>query len=554
MVAVVEETPQEVMDSVFAAMVKDAQEEFDQRLYPPLIELYDGNWNSRGVCTNENMATFQTLKNETGTAEIELPLDYYLSEWLADVDARGTTNVHVRMEHSGVRWTGRMDELIIEKRPTGEKVVRVIFKHDYEELKHILVWSNPFLPAELQFPKLWVIWGRARWALKTTLLCQLMRLESSLWMLPPNPLDGNQWFNFDQSTWWNVVKPDNAPGVEPDRSVTAVVHSRFKTFHDASKRIADDAQLVWEPRRFLRGDPEPWPGANLRHGCLVWDLVDKSGWNTGTAFEGSLFSGLLHEFTNIAGDGITESLEQLPNPNVPAEYLTPGWRGTKASMPGVVLLEGENTGISSSKYSHKPATVGRVTGGGHSAPGINEGISSMVQMVGDLTAMLPFTPPMGGVADALLKPLYEDTVGAFGTHGNNARIARTGGSHYLEDWADGADRAYTLGWLLAMRGAMYKTREINRVSLTVDDMCPYRIGGVGYGDFFLGDRVAFNVEGMPIAKLYVECVSEVKLSWDRTTSPTWVLQIGNRVSEDPVLKAFELWQEYVGLLRDLGVV
>ena len=537
-------------DSVFKQITDRVKDELEERLYPPLVELYDGDWNMRGVCNNENHAKFQILKNETGTAELELPLDYYLSEWLADVDARGTTNVHIRMEHSGARWTGRMNELIVEKNSDGRKVVRVIFKHDYEELKHILVWSNPFLPAEIQFPKMWVIWGRARWALKTTLLCQLMRLESSLWMLPSDPMNVNGWWNFDQSTWWNVVKPD----LTPDNSVAAVVHSRFKTMHDTSKRIADDAQLVWEPRRFLRGDPPPWPGANLRHGCLVWDLVDKSGWNTGTSFGGSLFEGLIREFMNIGGDGITESVEQLDNPNVPTEYLTPGHRGTVPSMPGCVFYEGESTGITSSKWSHKPATVGRITGGGHSMPGINEGIEAAVNMVGDLTAMLPFTPPMGGVADALLKPLYTDTFFAFGTHSNAARIARTGKNHYLEDWADGGDRAYTLGWLLAMRGGMYKTRETNRVLLTVDDMCPYRIGGPGFGDFYLGDRVAFNVEGMPIGKLYVECVSELTLSWDRSTAPTWAIQIGQREPEDPLMKAFELWQEYMGVLRDLGVV
>jgi hypothetical protein len=538
-------------DAVFKTITDRVKDELDERLFPPLVELYDGDWNLRGVCNNENSAKFQVLKNETGTAEIELPLDYYLSEWLADVDERQGTNVHLRMEHSGARWTGRMAQLKVVKGADGRKVLRAIFKHDYEELKHILVWSNPFLPAELQFPKMWVIFGKARWALKTTLLCQLMRLESSLWMLPANPMDLAQWFNFDTSTWWNVVKPD----LTPDNSVGAVVHSRFKTMHDTSKRIADDAQLVWEPRRFLRGDPPPWPGANLRHGCLVWDLVDKSGWNTGTSFNGNIFSGLVRELINIAGDGISESVEQVANPNVPGEYITPGYRGTVPSMPGVVFYEGECTGISSSEWTHSPATVGRITGGGHSAPGINEGIEAAVAMVGDLTALIPAVGvPMGGVANAVLKPLYTDVFGAFGTHENHDRVARLGKNHYLEDWADGGDRAYTLGWVLAMRGAMYKTREINRVTLTVEDNSPYRIGDNGYGDFFLGDRVAFNVEGMPIGKLYVECVSELTLSWDRSKAPTWEIQIGQREPSDPLMKAFELWQEYAGILRDLGVL
>lgn len=537
-------------DAVFADIVARETAENEARLHPPEILLFDGDWNLRGNCTNENKASFQLLVNETGMGELELPLDYYLSDWLADVDARGTTNVHVVVSKDGARWGGRMAELIVDKGADGRKAVRAIFRHDYEELKHILVWSNPFLPAEIQFPKLWVIWGRARWALKTTLLCQLMRLESSLWMLPANPMDPAGWFNFDQSTWWNVVKPD----LTPDTSVAAVVHSRFKTMHETSKRIADDAQLVWECRRYLDGDPPPWPGANLRHGCLVWDLVDKSGWNTGTAFEGSLAEGIISEFVNIGGDGITENVEQYVDPNVPPEYLEPGWKGTKAEMPGCVFYEGENTGISASRYSHKPATVGQITGGGHSMPGINEGISAAVNLLFDATAMIPGVPPMGGVADSILKPLYSDVFGAFGTHKNLQRIARTGANHYMEDWAQGGDRAYTLGWLLAMRAGMYATRETNRVTLTVDDGCPYQVGDLGYGDFYIGDRVGFSVEGMPVGKIYVECVSELTLAWDRTTRPTWTIQIGQREQSDPLMKAFELWQEYTGLLRDLGVV
>jgi hypothetical protein len=37
-----------------------------------------------------------------------------------------------------------MDELKIIKNDDGSKVVRVLFKHDYEHLKHIIVWANPF--------------------------------------------------------------------------------------------------------------------------------------------------------------------------------------------------------------------------------------------------------------------------------------------------------------------------------------------------------------------------------------------------------------------------
>lgn len=537
-------------DAVFTQITNRLKAEQNQRLAPPTIRLYDGDLNLRGMVKRENSASFQYLDNETGIGSLEMPLDYFMSRWIADIDERGTTNVHIRVEKDGARWCGRMDEFKIIKDDDGRKYIRVIFKHDYEELKHILAWSNPFLPAEVQFPRLWVCFGRARWALKTTLLVNLMRLESSLFMLPDDPMDPNGWNNFDQSTWWNVVKPD----LEPDHSVGAIVHSRFKNMHDVSKKIVADAQLSWEPRRYFDGDPPPWPGANLRNGCIVWDLVDKSGWTTGTSFGGNIFEGLFHELINIGADGITENIEQIDDPNVPGEYLTPGYKGTIPSMPGVVYREGEHTGIQASEFSHKPATDVGVVAGGHSMPGVNELISAAVQMVGDLTAMIPGVPPLGGVADAILKPLYTDVFLAFGKWKSPQRAQRLGGSHYHEKWAEGGDRAYTLAFLLAMRAGMWSTRETNRVTLTVADGAPWRIGQRGHGHFFLGDRVAFSVLGMKPGRLFVERVSELTLAWDRDSTPGWQIQIGQREAEDPVARMAEDMQDFLGMLQELGVM
>lgn len=536
-------------DTAFTEITNRLKAEEKRRLLPADVRLYDGDANFRGTVKRENAASFQYLDNETGIASLEMPLDYYLSRWIADIDGRGTTNVLIRAEKDGSRWCGLMDEFKIIKGDDGRKFIRVTFKHDYEGLKHILAWSNPFLPAEVQFPRLWVCFGRARWALKTTLLVNLMRLESSLFMLPDDPMDPNGWNNFDQSTWWNVVKPD----LEPDHSVGAIVHSRFKNMHDVSKKIVADAQLSWEPRRYFDGDPPPWPGANLRNGCIVWDLIDKSGWTTGTSFGGNIFEGLFRELINIGADGITENVEQVDDPNVPGEYLVPGFKGTVPSMPGVVYRDGEHTGIQASEFGHKPATDVGVVAGGHSMPGVNELISAAVQMVGDLTAMIPGVPPLGGVADAILKPLYTDVFLAFGKWKSPQRAQRLGGSHYHEKWAEGGDRAYTLAFLLAMRAGMWSTRETNRVTLTVADGAPWRIGQRGHGHFFLGDRVAFSVLGMEPGRLFVERVSELTLAWDRDSTPGWQIQIGQREAEDPVARMAEDMQDFLGMLQELGV-
>ncbi|WP_064257153.1 Gp37-like protein [Rhodococcus sp. HS-D2] len=538
-------------DTEFEGLVQQLKDEAEQRLAPPVVRLWDGDWNLRGVCKHENSVSVQWLNNETGTASIEMPLDYYLSEWLVDVDERDTTNVHLTVDKDGARWSGLMDELQIHKDERGVRYVRVIFKHDYEHLKHILVWSNPFLPAEIQFPRLWVCFSNhVRWALKTTLLCNLMRLESSLWMLPDDPMDPAQWFNFDQSTWGMVVKPD----LTPDRSVGGIVYGRFKTMHEASRRIVEDAQLTWEPRRYLDGDPPPWPGANIKHGCLVWDLVDNSAFNTGTSFGGNLFEGLAHEFVNIGGDGLTETVETVSDPNVPELYTTPGVRGTDPSRPGVIWRDGEHTGIQTSMFSYRPAQDVGVVGGGHSMPGVNEGISAAIIGITGFLGSLIGQSQIGPAIDAVLKPLYTDVLLAFGKWKSPARAQRLGWSHYHERWAEGSDRAYTLSWLLAMRAAMWATREQTRCTITVVDGAPWRIGQNGLGHCFLGSRVGFTVLGMKPGRIFVEQISELTLSWDRATAPVWNLQIGQREPQDPVMKAFQMLQDFFGMLQDLGVL
>ena len=129
----------------FNRQVEDMlREEADRRRRAPEVELYDGDWNSVGIAGQVNSASFTWIDNETGTASLEMPIDYYLSEWAINVDGRATSDVHVRMEKDGARWTGKMEELKIIKEDTGRRYVRLLFKHDFEQLKKMVVYPNPF--------------------------------------------------------------------------------------------------------------------------------------------------------------------------------------------------------------------------------------------------------------------------------------------------------------------------------------------------------------------------------------------------------------------------
>lgn len=132
-------------DSVFHDITARLQKETEQRLHPPLIRLWDGDWNLRGEVKQEITASFTFRDDDTGMGVLEMPLDYYLSRWCVDVDERAPgVNIHVTVDKDGSRWGGRACSVKVLKGTDGRKIVRVEFKHDREELKYILVYPNPF--------------------------------------------------------------------------------------------------------------------------------------------------------------------------------------------------------------------------------------------------------------------------------------------------------------------------------------------------------------------------------------------------------------------------
>lgn len=382
-----------------------------------------------------------------------------------------------------------------------------------------------------------------------TLLVNLMRIEKSWWMLPDDPTSAYG----DVSTWRNVVKPFD---FSKDTSSLALIWSRFKSFHDTAKKTLADAQLTVEVRRYIKGeDPPPWPGAELRHGCCVWEIVDKSGWQTQTSFTGNLLTGLERSYVSISNDGYTEGINVITgDPTFPEEYYTPGWQGTRPSAPWVVYEEGKYTGIETSKFQYFEATATHVMVGGRSMPGINEAISVAVNTIGDLIAAAVFIPPAGGALDAILRPLYSDVILAFMKWGDLNRARDLGAFHLYETWADGSDKAFTLSAIIALRAKLWETRAHTAHKIQVSDAAPYYIGAEGYGHVWLGDRVATAPLGWPVEhQLFVERVTEIGYEWDEDGPKGWTMTIGYQEPEDPVVKLFKEIQNAASALEALGI-
>ena len=585
------------------------------RLAPPRIGLYDGGVTLRGECVGWLSVDYEFIENDTGTAVLKLPLAHYLAQWVMNFAGRTKRNVIVTIDKQGSRWSGFMDHYTVNIEITDAGRItslEVFFKHDYEALKHILAWANPFLLAEIQFPKLWVIFGPAKWCLLMTLFVNIFRLETAIWTLPDNPLDILEWFPLSLNTgeWQNIVIPFS---LADDNSNTTIVFSRFKTMHDVFKGDLADAQLTVDCRRYMPslGDLHPFMSCAgplgltgtaqeisdqllsmvpIREGCVCWNIIDNSGWTTQTSFGGSWLTGLIRAYVSIADDGVTQGIDYYSgNPTFPGDYYTPGFLGTDPSAPWVVYDCGPLTGVRSTKFEYYEETDAAMVTGGHSMPGVNEFLSAGVNMVGDFvtsfinsmigaaTAAGPFDcipaidiPPLGGVMDALAKILYEDTFLAFmqsptlraSPAGELLPIAGLmntatylGDFFYEEGWCDGADRAFTLSSLLAVRAKIWQTRARTHHEVNACDAAPYVVGYPGYGHYWLGNRICTSFPEFPLPDtLFVERVKKLGYGWDENGPKGWRVNVGEPEQNAPALKAMEKIRDINAALSCLGIL
>jgi hypothetical protein len=116
-----------------------------------------------------------------------------------------------------------------------------------------------------------------------------------------------------------------------------------------------------------------------------------------------------------------------------------------------------------------------------------------------------------------------------------------------------ADRAYTLSSLMAIRRGWWETRERVGHHVKIADGAPYTIGANGRGHFFIGDRIA-TTHPLVRDRLVVEQVTELDLSWDRT-SFGWDVTVGSLArSESGLDQVVRQVSQGVSALHELGVL
>jgi hypothetical protein len=239
----------------------------------------------------------------------------------------------------------------------------------------------------------------------------------------------------------------------------------------------------------------------------------------------------------------------------PDAYFEPGKIGTVPDHP-YVLYPANSPGIASFEAHLRPAKHLRFTTGGHSAPGVNELISALINAIGDAIAAIPLAPipPLGGVADALLKPFYEDVVLAFMTVYLRNRAQALSRFGPWETFLPGSDKAYTLTSTMVLRTAILASDTKFSAAIEIVDAAPWRIGANGLGDMDLGTRIMMQAPVGWDDRIYSQRIKKLQLVASSGSAPTWKPTVGAiEPGEDAFAKAMRNFEKFVGALTQLGL-
>jgi len=570
----------------FTAWARELREYRIERAYDrPHIRLYDGDWNFRGTVYGEIAGNLSQEVNETGLIKLRLPIDLdnprrtWAAFWALDEEARGTTNIHIIVETMGARIGGRMkpqNGVTITRGEDGDEVT-IDFFDDVEELKWVHTAGNPFLPLSLiQQPKAWMLLLQADYAILLTMACNLLRLQltnididSILSLLNPAnwTLEGvvDALLGFWQQSQI-IIKPRAfGDSVAP---LALVVGSIRTNIFDVAAPILEDAELQWDLRRWLTGDPEPWPGAGThwRNGTLMVGIVDKSGFRQGTSLGGNLLTGLTRTIADLLSNHVEDSYDLFTGETIDETgYRLPGILGTLPAHPYVIYRDGDITGIQTSSFSRSPGGPGRITVGGESMPGVNELISAAVRYGGDvlgdnINAAISVgggfditVGSLGAALDAFLNPIYRDSILAHISIPLLLRVAKQGWGHYLETNSSNVTQAFTAASIMDLRKRRRETDPDTAFTLEVANASPWLIGDNGFGHWWLGDRVG-GTQKYLMPRVYVRRCRNLELEWGESKGLEITAKFGDtRNEKDALERLTEITAKAMSGLQEIGL-
>ncbi|KXT55656.1 hypothetical protein Y710_17990 [Gordonia sp. QH-12] len=506
-----------------AQLMTDYQDWMTTARSRPIVEIYDKNWESSIPILSETQASFLRKHNDTGEGTLVIFGSAAARQYIVD-ELGEWEDLHVRVRTGYWEWTGKASSIEHEEDAEGFEYISIKFLHEFEHVKKIIAYCNPFFPAELQWPKIWAYAGPSQFGITAMIFLNLLRRFALPWTMSDNLFDPASWVaNFNPANWPIVVVPKP---VFTDTSGWTVLATRFGNVYDVVAPTLKDAGLRLRVYRWFPGMAQPAPNHyTLTKSTLVIDVEDVSGYVGPT---GTLLDGALRLVSEVADDMINEVVNEWTYEESP-EYSVGGWLGTTRENPWVTFRAPSSTygisGVTSWKSKVNKATASTIITGGHSPDWINAGIKLLMNAaLGYLGAL--FGNP--GLALGIFDKQVEDVVLAFHRVHNPVRAEKMGewGPPYGERWESTGGKGFSLSALQAIRVGFYRTRAYRVFEATVQAGRPYWPGA----HFIEGDRV--NVEMGNTGRLWTDHVSAIGCEWSRDSDVDYPVTIGDGQIED----------------------
>lgn len=545
------------------------------RLAKPMITFYRNKENDdpgleyygRVAYQDTIKASFPFKKNVSTQGTMELRFDHYIAVWLRTVpnDPHAKKNIVIKVDFFGgkLRWTGILHHHAVKTRD-GVRYMELTFNDDLQFLQFLLGPPNPVLPIPVfQWPRVLPIFGPAKWACSIMVLLNLIRKEGNLWEIPDDPFDLEQWVSLLPSEWanWQVHIKCNPLPLD-DSSLWTVLGTRMNPIDSVIADALDDAQLTLKWRRIFTDEGEVETGLLFvdtpANGALVFEIVDDSGYYsplTGTFLGGTIFDGMVRSVATYIGGAVEDSAQVITDDEslYPDEYYGPGFLGTLAAAPWLVVRDSAYTPIETSELTWSPATAVSVIVGGD-----NPTADAIAKLIIETTAsligyfLLGGFSGLGSIASDLIMPFIVGTIAAWLEWKNTGRAQGLGWVHLWELYQQGAENnSWSLSALAALRGGFLASRSETSHTMSLQGNS-WIIPGV---HFEIGSRVGSTCRGYD-ATIFVNQAEEIIPSWDNSgSSPlTFQCKFGqNKAAMSVGERLARLTKKIKDILQNIGV-
>lgn len=511
----------------------------------PKITLYDKEWQNPRALVGEIDVSFEELLNDTGQGTTKMYASNKLADWLLD-QLELEEDVHIVVDMGGKRWSGKANEITDEGTADGREYITISWTHEFEHVKHVVCYCNPFFLAEFQWPKLYAYAGPSATGVRTLAFLNLLRRFAPLWALPEDLFNPSSWLaNLNPANWPIIVLPGD---VLTDTSMWAVLSTRMGMLHDVVKPTLDDCGLKLVVTRWLPGDAQPAPDHfTLTQPTLLIDVKDVSGYK---GLTGTVVDGAIRFLTTVADDLINEvaTVTSVPNPE---EYSLSDWLGTTPDSPWVVWRNAHRTGrtgISSWRRTTRKATAGAIVTGGHSPDWVNTGLKLLINAALGYIGLIFGNP---GLVLGVFDSQVEDVVLAFHRVANPLRQNHMGirGPSFGEHFESTGGTGFSLSALQAIRAGFWRTRAFTSYRFSVINGAPYWIGR----HFDVGDRVQAEI-GRTNPQMYVDHCTAIKYTYSRGQDPLFTVSIGDDGDEEmPGAILSRQIEQVRGIAQSIGV-